>query len=379
MEKLFKSLNVQDVNLNGKGYMKVALITDQHFGGKSDSISFNNYIEKFYTNQFFPYLKEHNIHTVIDLGDTFDRRKYVNFSILERVREYYFDVMKENQIKLHSIVGNHSTYYRNTNSVNSSNLLYGYYDNIEVYPEAETISIDGTLIDLIPWINSENSVKTLSFINNSKAQVAFGHLEVEGFAMYKNYVAGTGLKPSIFNRYEFVASGHYHHKSSKGNIHYLGAPYEITWNDYDDQKGFHIFDTETREAEFIENRYRLFEKIYYDDENYVTDFERLDTSYYTNKIVKLIVENKTKIAEFETFLDTMYKSNPIDLIILEDLSEYTARYADDEKEDVEVGNTSTFLQEYVDSMPIDNDKRVARQKVKRLLQILYDEALSLDE
>ena len=379
MEKLFKNLNVQDVNLNGKEYMKVALITDQHFGGKSDSISFNNYIEKFYTNQFFPYLKEHDIHTVIDLGDTFDRRKYVNFAILERVREYYFDVIKENHIKLHSIVGNHSTYYRNTNSVNSSNLLYGYYDNIEVYPEASTICIDGTLIDLIPWINSENYEKTMYFIKNSKAQVALGHLEVEGFAMYKNYVAGTGLKPSIFNRYEFVASGHYHHKSSKGNIHYLGAPYEITWNDYDDPKGFHIFDTETREAEFIENRYRLFEKIYYDDENYATDFERLDTSFYTNKIVKLIVENKTKIAEFETFLDRMYKSNPIDLIILEDLSEYTARYADDEKEDVEVGNTSTFLQEYVDSMPIDNDKRVARQKVKRLLQILYDEALSLDE
>ena len=379
METLFKSLNVQDVNLNGKGYMKVALITDQHFGGKSDSISFNNYIEKFYTNQFFPYLKEHDIHTVIDLGDTFDRRKYVNFAILEKVREYYFDVIKKNHIKLHSIVGNHSTYYRNTNSVNSSNLLYGYYDNIEVYPEASTICIDGTLIDLIPWINSENYEKTMYFIKNSKAQVALGHLEVEGFAMYKNYVAGTGLKPSIFNRYEFVASGHYHHKSSKGNIHYLGAPYEITWNDYDDPKGFHIFDTETREAEFIENRYRLFEKIYYDDENYATDFERLDTSFYTNKIVKLIVENKTKIAEFETFLDRMYKSNPIDLIILEDLSEYTARYADDEKEDVEVGNTSTFLQEYVDSMPIDNDKRVARQKVKRLLQILYDEALSLDE
>ena len=105
------------------------------------------------------------------------------------------------------------------------------------------------------------------FIKNSKAQVAFGHLEVEGFAMYKNYVAGTGLQPSIFNRYEIVASGHYHHKSSKDNIHYLGAPYEITWNDYDDPRGFHIFDTETRDMEFIKNKYRLFEKIYYDDEN----------------------------------------------------------------------------------------------------------------
>ena len=375
-------MNVVSVDSNGQrnSYMKIALITDQHFGGKSDSQSFDEYIEKFYTNQFFPYLKEHNIHTVIDLGDTFDRRKYVNFAILDKVRKYYFDALQENNIKLHSIVGNHSTYYRNTNGVNSSNLLYGHYENIEVYSEVSTISIDGTLIDLIPWINSENSDRALNFIKNSKSQVAFGHLEVEGFAMYKNYVAGTGLKPSIFNRYEFVASGHYHHKSSKGNIHYLGAPYEITWNDYDDPKGFHIFDTETREVEFITNQYRLFEKIYYDDENWENNFRSLDTSFYTNKIVKLIVENKTKIPEFETFLDRMYKSNPIDLIILEDLSEYTARYSNsEESEDVEVGNTSTFLQEYVDSMPIDNEKRVERNKVKRLLQILYSEALNSEE
>ena len=359
--------------------MKIALITDQHFGGKSDSKSFNDYIEKFYTNQFFPYLKENKITTVIDLGDTFDRRKYVNFAILDKVRQYYFDVMRENHIQLHSIVGNHSTYYRNTNGVNSSKLLYGHYDNIEVYPEAKTISIDDTLITLIPWINSENYDKTIKFIENSKAQILFGHLEVEGFAMYKNYVAGTGLKPSIFNRYEFVASGHYHHKSSKGNIHYLGAPYEITWNDYNDPRGFHIFDTETREAEFIQNEYRLFEKIYYDDENWENNFRSLDTSFYTDKIVKLIVENKTMIPEFETFLDRMYKSNPIDLIILEDLSEYTARYSNLEDDDVEVGNTATFLQEYVDSMPIDHEKRVERNKVKRLLQILYDEALNSDE
>ena len=225
--------------------------------------------------------------------------------------------------------------------MNSSKLLYGHYDNIEVYPEVSTISIDGTLIDLIPWINSENSDRTLNFIKNSKAQVAFGHLEVEGFAMYKNYVAGTGLQQSIFKGYELVASGHYHHKSNKGNIHYLGAPYEITWNDYDDPKGFHVFDTETREAEFITNKYRLFEKIYYDYENWSRDFRSLDTSYYKNKIVKLIVENKTKIPEFETFLDRLYKSNPIDLIILEDLSEYTARYSNlEEGEDLEVGNLS---------------------------------------
>ena len=84
--------------------MKIALITDQHFGGKSDSNSFNDYIEKFYTNQFFPYLKENNIDTVIDLGDTFDRRKYVNFAILDKVRQYYFDELARRNITFfHSI------------------------------------------------------------------------------------------------------------------------------------------------------------------------------------------------------------------------------------------------------------------------------------
>ena len=358
--------------------MKVALITDQHFGGKQDSQYFSEYIEKFYTNQFFPYLLEHDIINVIDLGDTFDRRKYVNFHTLNEVKRFYFDVLAQHNIKLHSIVGNHSTYYRNTNNVNSSELLYSHYNNIEVYPEVSTICIDGTVIDLIPWINSENYESTMYFIKHSKAQVALGHLEVAGFAMYKGYNAEDGIAKSLFKGYEMVCSGHYHHKSSEDNIHYLGAPYEITWNDYDDPRGFHIFDTETREIEYIQNRYRLFEKIYYDDSGSV-DYKNLDTSYYKDKIVKLIVEEKTNLSAFEDFVEKLYKSELNDLTILEDLSEYSMRYGDDEEEDLEIGNTSTFLDEYVDSIPDNSVKDVERKKVKKLLQVIYDEALNMDE
>ena len=358
---------------------KIALITDQHFGGKQDGQHFMNYIEKFYTNQFFPYLAENNITTVIDLGDTFDRRKYVNFNTLQQVKKFYFDVLLDRNITLCSIVGNHSTYYRNTNSVNSSDLLYGHYENIQTYSSPKTIKyIKGVDIDLIPWINSENYDETMEFIKNSKSQILFGHLEIDGFAMYKGYVANSGLSRKIFNRYDVVCSGHYHHKSSKDNIHYLGAPYEITWNDYDDPRGFHMFDTETRELEFIRNNYRLFEKIYYDDSGNI-DYKKLDTNYYKDKIVKLIVEEKNNLSNFEDFVERLYKSELTDLTILEDLSEYSMRYADDEEEDLEVGNTSTFLDEYVDSMPDDNVKDEERKKVKRLLQVIYDEALNIDD
>ena len=355
---------------------KIALITDQHFGGKQDSQYFLDYIENFYTNQFFPYLKENNITTVIDLGDTFDRRKYVNFHTLHQVKKFYFDVFAERDIRLHSIVGNHSTYYRNTNSVNSSDLLYGHYHNVNTYASPTPISIDGTIIDLIPWINSGNYDEVMYFIKKSKAQVMFGHLEIDGFAMYKGYVANSGLPKKLFNRYEIVCSGHYHHKSSKDNIHYLGAPYEITWNDYDDPRGFHVFDTETRELEFIRNNYRLFEKIYYDDSGNI-DYKKLDTNHYKNKIVKLIVEEKDNLSNFEDFVERLYKSELTDLTILEDLSEYSMRYTDDEEEDLEVGNTSIFLDEYVDSITEVKDDE--RKRVKKLLQVIYDEALNIND
>ena len=372
MVQYYKYFNVADANLHGKKNMKVALITDQHFGGKQDSQNFSNYIEVFYREQFFPFLFDNNITTVIDLGDTFDRRKFVNFNTLNQVRQFYFDVFLEHDIKLHSIVGNHSTYYRNTNSVNSSDLLYGHYDNVSTYASPETIHVGGVDIDLLPWINTENYDETMSFIKKSESQIALGHLEVQGFAMYKGYNAEDGIPKELFTGYELVCSGHYHHKSSKGNIHYLGAPYEITWSDYDDPRGFHVLDTETREIEYIRNRFRLFEKIYYDDEN--TDYSIVDAGYYKNKIVKLIVENKSNVNQFEDFVDRLYKAELTDLTILEDLSEYSARFNDDEETDVEVGNTSAFLEEYVDGMNVNEEKT----KIKKLLKVIYDEALNVD-
>jgi len=375
MDVYYKNLNVVGVEKNGQRNMKVALITDQHFGGKQDSQNFLNYIRKFYEQQFFPYLKENNIDTVIDLGDTFDRRKFVNFNILNEVKKFYFDVLCERGINLHSIVGNHSTYYRNTNSVNSSELLYGHYNNVETFSKPASVLLDDLEIDIIPWLNSENYDETIKFIRESKNQVLFGHLEVAGFAMYKGYNAEEGIPKSLFKGYEVVCSGHYHHKSSQGNIHYLGAPYEITWNDYDDPRGFHVFDTETRELEFIQNKFRLFEKIYYDDDSY--DYTNIDTSEYKDKIVKLIVEKKNDSVQYESFVDRLYVSDLSDLTILEDLSEYSARYEGEGDDDIEVGNTSDFLDEYVDTLPDNGDDE--KIKIKKLLKVIYNEALNMEE
>jgi len=79
------------INVKNQTATKVAIITDQHFGARNDSIHFLDYYEKFYSGTFFPTLEEHGIDTVLILGDTCDRRKYVNFYSFKRTRDMFFD------------------------------------------------------------------------------------------------------------------------------------------------------------------------------------------------------------------------------------------------------------------------------------------------
>ena len=69
--------------------MKICLLGDTHFGMRGDSLEFHKYIKKFYDNIFFPYLIENKIDTVFQLGDLFDRRKFINFNSLYLCRKYF--------------------------------------------------------------------------------------------------------------------------------------------------------------------------------------------------------------------------------------------------------------------------------------------------
>jgi hypothetical protein len=225
--------------------MKVAIITDQHFGARKNSKLFHDYFLKFYNDVFFPYLEEHGITTVVDMGDTFDSRKGVDFSALAWAKNNYYDRLKDMGILVHTIVGNHTAYYKNTNDVNAVDLLLREYDNVPVYSEPTEISLDKLKVLLIPWINSENQEKSFSLIKKSNCKVAMGHLELNGFRAHRGHVMDHGHESDLYNKYERVFSGHYHTRSDNGKIFYLGNPYEMFWNDLEDPRGFSIFDTKT--------------------------------------------------------------------------------------------------------------------------------------
>lgn len=354
--------------------MKIALLGDTHFGARNDNSAFHDYFEKFYRDVFFPYLRENGIDTVVQFGDLFDRRKYINFSTLAKSRKYFFDVIEQSGISMHVFVGNHDTFYKNTNEVNSPELLLNDYRNINVYSEPCDIKIDGTKITLLPWVCSANYEQCMHHMQETDAQILFGHLELAGFEMHRGAVNDHGqFDLSTLQKFDVVCSGHFHHKSSRGNIHYLGTPYEMSWSDYNDPRGFHIFDTNTRELEFIRNPYMMFNKIHYDDAD--KSFDEVvgdDFSMYSNAFVKVIVRNKNNPYWFDLFINKLEKVGVVDLQVVED--HLNLNLEDDSDIIDEAEDTLTILRKVVDGI----DTSVPKKDLDSFLTSLYTEAMHVE-
>jgi DNA repair exonuclease SbcCD nuclease subunit len=352
--------------------MKIALITDSHFGARSDSFVYDKFFKKFYKNIFFPELEKRNIDTVIHLGDVFDRRKFINYVTLKSCKKYFFDELEKRDITVHVLTGNHDTTYKNSNEINSPDILLMGYSNITTYSDPVIANIGGLNILMMPWICAANYEQSLKLIKDEGALVCMGHFEFSGFEMYRGQVSEGGMDASLFQNYKLVCSGHYHHKSSKKNITYLGNPYQITWQDYGDSRGFHILDTETLELEFIENPYTIFEKIYYNDVEVDYNKSMVSEDNYTNKNIKLIVVNKKDAYLFDKFVDWLYSIGPLDLKIIEDFSEFESQVED---ESVSIEDTMSLLGSYVDAIETDMNK----EKIKTILKTLYVEAQTFEE
>ena len=345
--------------------MKVAIITDQHFGARKNSKLFHDYFLKFYNNVFFPALEEQGITTVVDMGDTFDSRKGIDFSALSWAKNNYYDRLQEMGVKVHTIVGNHTAYYKNTNNVNAVDLLLREYNNVTVYSEPTEVMLDKLPTLFIPWINQENEESTLKLIQKTTCPCAMGHLELQGFRVNRQIIMEHGLESKLFEKFKRVFSGHYHTRSTNGTVFYLGNPYEIYWTDVNDTRGFTIFDTETLEHTPVDNPYKMFYNIYYEDTNYQT----FDTREYENKIVKVVVRKKSDTKKFEKFIDKLYSSNIAELKIIENFDIQEPQ----EFEAFESEDTISILNRYIEEAEISLDKSI----IQKMMQEIYQEACEL--
>ena len=343
--------------------MKIAVITDQHLDGRKGSLAFWNYWHKFYNEIFFPTLEREGITTVFDLGDTFDNRKSMDFNTLNRIKTDYFDRLRKYDV--HMILGNHTTYYKNTSRINSPELLLDEYDNITIYKDVAEISKGNTKFLMLPWINADNKEQSMKAIEESDASIVCGHLEMNGFEVTPGMTFDHGgLETSVFEKYNRVWSGHFHHRSTRSNIQYLGNPYQMFWNDYKDRRGFHIYDTETDTLTFIENPFEIFQKVYYNDVD--NDYSNFNSDNFKDSFVKVIVEEKHDYTQFENLVDQLYRTGVHDVKIVETLVDTEA--VDDV--DLSVKDTLTLLSEYIDEIELSVDKT----DLKKLMQSLYIES-----
>ena len=346
--------------------MKCAIITDQHFGARKGSKFFHEYFLKFYNEVFFPTLERESIKCVLDLGDTFDHRRQIDLWALDWAKTNYYDRLRDLGVDVYTVVGNHTAYYKNTNEVNTVSLLLREYDNVVSISSAAEHVIDGRKILFLPWINDENRKETYNAIDSSDAEIAMGHLELNGCRAHRRHVQEEARDDiRLIQKFKKVFSGHYHTRSDDGKVFYLGNPYEMFWNDVNDCRGFHIFDTETLEHTPVNNPNRMFYNIYYEDQPH----QLFDVTEYQNKICKVIVRQKSDAKEFEKFIDKI-TSVATEVKIIEN-------FVLEENEDFEVEeseNTMSILNRYIDESETELDKNI----IKGLFESIYREACEVE-
>ena len=353
--------------------MKIAIITDMHLGVRGDSKVFLDHQEKFFSEVFFPYIDSNDIKIVLDLGDTFDRRKYINYVTLNRAKKFFFNQLQERNIEYHAITGNHSVYYSNTNEVNSMDLLLQEYDNFHIYESTPVnLTFGSTNVVMVPWLTKDNIQNSLDVLKTSTAHICMGHFDIVGFEMLKGTLCSHGLNKEVFTHFESVYSGHFHHPSEYGNINYLGAPYEMTWSDHGGKRGFRVLDTETRDLEWVLNPFPVFHKIEYDDADMsVEDVEALDVSNIKNAFVKVVVKNRTNPYVYDLFLDKLSDSGASDVKSVED----SLNLEDSGVEEIldQSADTKDILHSYIETL----DTAANKAAIKQIVDELYNEALSL--
>lgn len=344
--------------------MKIAILNDTHAGIRNSSDIFINYQERFYTDVFFPYLLENDIKKIVHLGDYYEHRKFINFKALNANRMHFLEKLREYGIHMDIIPGNHDTYFKNTNDLNSLKELLGHYMNeINIVMRPKVMEYDSLKVALIPWIAPDVEKETYAFLETCGADVIGGHFELNGFDMYRGMPCHDGMDRGVLDNFELVLSGHFHTKSQQGNIHYLGSQMEFFWNDAGDKKYFHVLDTETRELTAVHNPVTLFEKIYYDDEK--EDFLKVDVTKYKDKFVKIIVVNRSDHFIFDRFLDRLQTMNIHDLKIAENLNEFIGENVADS--DVDIEDTQTLLSSYIDAVETPLDKDRIKTQVNELM------------
>ena len=305
---------------------KKIILGDIHFGVRNDSPLFHNNMEKFFDKVLFPYIELNQIRHVICVGDVFDNRKKIDMLTAKRSRHYFFETLARRGVTMDIIAGNHDLFYRENSDVTALREILNQYDNIVFYTRPQMVG----KYAYIPWINKQNREETLKFIASvPQGTIGFAHLELVGFQWYRGVVATHGDDPEQFNRFKRIYTGHYHHRSTQGNISYVGSLTQHTWADHGDVRGFHVIDDVTDEVTFVENPYSMFEILQYAGNLAVPQHD------VDGKFVRIQVVGDVKQTQVDNFVRNCVSAGAVQVQVISPKSEILAEQRVDEEVNVE--------------------------------------------
>ena len=345
--------------------MKIAIVGDAHFGARNRNVLIENWQRKFYEEFFWPEMDKMGIDTIFQTGDYFDSRKWINIQTMAFHKEVFVKPAQQRKITTHVIVGNHDIPLRHSLENSSVKQLLDDEEYFHVYDQTITKEFDDCKVTFFPWICKENEEESFELLHEG-GDVAFGHFEIDGFMMHPGSYAQSKTKSVEFDKWNKVISGHFHSQSEKGNIHYVGTPYQMSWSDHSSRHGFWVFDTFDKSMTFHENPFRYFHKIYWENGT------KFDVSTIKDSYVKIEVREKTDFEAFEKFIDQVNFNQPFEMKVIESFEEWTS---DKVGEIIELASTTDLIEEYIsDVVTLQNKDEI----VKTMLNI-HKEAIELND
>jgi DNA repair exonuclease SbcCD nuclease subunit len=212
----------------------VACFTDLHVGLKGNSSTHLRDCEEF-VDWYIDNAKKQGCDTGIFLGDWSHNRNSLNLITLDtsiRCLEKLGAAFEQ----FFWFPGNHDLFYKDKRDIHSS----AFGKHIPGVTVVEGVTTIGD-VTLVPWLVGDEW-KTISQV---KSRYMFGHFELPLFymnAMVQMPDHGE-LQASHFTHQDYVFSGHFHKRQSRGKIHYIGNAFPHNFADsWDDERGMMTMD-----------------------------------------------------------------------------------------------------------------------------------------
>lgn len=347
---------------------KIFLIGDSHIGlGYPNSVDKWHRVHKEYFSEFLiPLLKKEITpgDIIVHLGDLFDNRNVIPINLLN----YGMDTVEEISkiAPLHIIIGNHDIWSKSASEINSVR-PFRYVPNVHIYDKTSVLEYNGLKILMMPYIESRlEQIKTIN--ENKDCDYLFCHSDLNGCKMHLTSVAHKNsdkIDIEDFRPFKKVRSGHIHLVQTNNNFTFVGSIFQMDRNDYGDQKGIFVIDTDNDTEKFIKNTISpVFKKIRVVSEEDIDKLESLkDSKDYIDIAISnnLLISNRKLRRKLEVILE---KSNFASVEYIDDI---TKELVDGEEisESVEEGEIldisinldyEDYIKEYILKQKYDNQK-----------------------